>query len=328
MQALGGEFMNENNSLNYIIKQIAKTIPKENRNKAMLVILSILKEKAKISESRVRNEAIGIDKLELGNDRDTSNNILDKEENKENTIGIISLRNDKDERPKEFVETIANLQQCVSEQVDISIVPESLVGNFPVILAQINIEISIEALTKFPEEVFTIEDIDKNLIVSSCSIVPDASSIFLEGIIEKKVKYTTVNECYSDRIIGNIKNATLILPFKCCSDLKFSKSPEAFKGNNSIILQVLSPLEPQCNYNKESSVESKKLSHEIYCSLENVKICEYNKKLKTKMLKNTLSKADTFNIMKEKTVISFTISIMQNQQVFIYNENNSKPFDT
>lgn len=320
--------MNENSSLNYIIKQIAKTIPKENRNKAMLVILGILREKVKNRESRVKNEAIGVDKLELGDDRDTSKNILDKEEDKGNTSGIISLCNDKDERPKEFVETIVNLQQCVSEQVDISIVPESLVGKFPVILAQTNIEVSIEALTKFPEEVFTIEDIDKNLVVSSCSIIPDASTIFLEGVIEKKVKYTTVNECYSDRIIGNIKNATLILPFKCCSDFKFSKSPEAFKGNNPIILQILNPLGPQCNYNKESSVESKKLSHEIYCTLENVKICEYNKKLETKLLKNTLPKEDTFNTMKEKTVISFTISIMQNQQVFIYNENSSKLFET
>lgn len=314
--------MNKITDINSIVEHINKTLPREKQSQAklLLLLLGILKKKSKNNRFEKNDEVIGVDKIDLNEEGEGAINLLEKDIDKKKLVTDEPLVKSNINNVIVNVYPVTNVEQCASENVNIDVNPESAVCNFPVILAQDKIEVYLETITCFSEEVFTIEDVDESLTITSCNLIPRTNKVFIEGAIEKKIKYTTVNEIEREKIIGDIKKVVLNIPFKCCEEIDLVRKPKFSSDCKTIRLQEVTTKNMQDSSQENSSTINYELNNDVYFNLEDMKISQLNKKLENKILENTPNKLPTFKKIREKTVINFTLSLIQNQDVFVYNE--------
>lgn len=224
---------------------------------------------------------------------------------------------------------VTSLQNCISEDIEDPITMEAAkepaMINAPVVLSQVNMEVFIEAITRFPEPIFSIEDLDKSMTLTSCKLIPKSNKLFLEGFIEKKIEYSNVVDITKKEINGDIRNLTVKIPFKCATEVTFARKPHNTKFSPTQRIEIFHSQEKFTVGNKiekKTSIETQELENQVYCKLEDVSISEKSKKLGIIKLENTLPNAFTFKKIKEKTVVSFTLSLLQNQDVFITNKHH------
>lgn len=309
--------MTEKNNITLALEHIAKTVPKEKQPQAIRLLFDIARKKAR----KKKDEVVGVDKIEGIEEAKTMKIDSEKiaKEDKEKSYQGGKQAEKKSVSPKEQFQTITNIKQCSSEAVEINMEPEAVVGIFPVILSRMDIEIALEAVTKFSEQVFSIEDVDKNLIITSSDLIPYSNKMFLEGVIEKQVKYTTAEEIKINRVIGSIKKVILKQPFKCVVELKFSREPKLGEKSCTKILPIKVFDSTELDNTMEGKGNSEQFSDEVYFNLEDMKISEFNRKLEATIMENSPEKFSTFDTLKENTVINFTLTILQRQQVFVGN---------
>ncbi|MEG0773498.1 hypothetical protein [Clostridium sp.] len=224
---------------------------------------------------------------------------------------------------------VTSLQNCISEDIEdpmtMEAAKEPAMINAPVVLSQVNMEVFIEAITRFPEPIFSIDDLDKSMTLTSCKLIPKSNRLFLEGFIEKKIEYSNVVDITKKEINGDIKNLTVKIPFKCATEVTFARKPH---NTNYSLTQRIEIFNSQHKFEvgnkteEKSSIETQELENQVYCKLEDIAISEKSKKLGIIKLDNTLPNAFTFKKIKEKTVVSFTLSLLQNQDVFIANKDH------
>lgn len=224
---------------------------------------------------------------------------------------------------------VTSLQNCISEDIEGPITAEAAkepaMIKAPVVLSQVNMEVFIEAITRFPEPIFSIEDLDKSMTLTSCKLIPKSNKLFLEGFIEKKMEYSNVVDITKKEINGDIKNLTVKIPFKCATEVTFARKPHNTNYSPTQRIEIFHSKHKFAAGNKveeKTSIETQELENQVYCKLEDVAISEKSKKLGIIKLENTLPNAFTFKKIKEKTVVSFTLSLLQNQDVFITNQNH------
>lgn len=305
--------MNKITDINSIVEHINKTLPREKQSQAkLLLLLAILKKKEKNKIFEKNEQVIGVDKIDVNEKGEGAISLLEKDIDKKKLVTDEPIVKSNINNVIVNVYPVTNVEQCASENVNIDVNPESVVCDFPVILAQDKIEVYIETITCFSEEVFTIEDVDESLTITSCNLIPRTNKVFIEGAIERKIKYTTVNEIEREIISGDIKKVVLNIPFKCCEEISLVRKPKFSSDCKTIKMQNSS--------HENSSTINHELSNDVYFSLEDMKISELNKKLENKILENASNKLSTFKKLKEKIVINFTLSLIQNQDIFIYNE--------
>lgn len=313
--------MNKITSINSIVEHINKTLPREKQSQAkVLLLLAILKKKEKNKIFEKNEQVIGVDRIDVNEEGEGAISLLEKEIDKKKIGTEEPVVKSNINNVIVNVYPVTNVEQCASENVNIDVYPESVVCNLPVILAQDKIEVYLETITSFSEEVFTIEDVDENLSITSCNLIPRTNKVFIEGSIEKKIKYTTVNKIEREKVSGDIKKAVLNIPFKCCEEVDLVRKPKFSSDSETINLQGLTTKKMQDSSHENNSTINHEVNNGIYFNLEDMKISELNKKLENKILENTSNKLSTFKKLKEKTVINFTLSLIQNQDIFIYNE--------
>jgi uncharacterized protein YoxC len=222
---------------------------------------------------------------------------------------------------------VTSLQNCISEDIEDPVTMETTkepaMINAPVVLSKVNMEVFIEAITRFPEPVFSIEDLDKNMTLTSCVLIPKSKKLFLEGFIEKRIEYSNAIDITKKEINGDIKNLTVKIPFKCSTEVTFARKPHNTNHLATQRIEIFHFQHKSTSGNKieeRSSIATQELENQVYCKLENVEISEKSKKLGIVKLENTLPNAFTFKKVKEKTVVGFTLSLLQNQDVFIANK--------
>lgn len=311
--------MTEKNNITLALEHIAKTVPKEKQPQAIRLLFDIARKKAREKNKEKKDEVVGVDKLEGIEEAKTmkidSENI-DKEDKEKNYQG--GEQSEKNSvTPKDQFQIITNIKQCISEAVEINMKPETVIGVFPVVLSTMDIEIALEAVTKFSEQIFSIEDVDKKLIITSSDLVPYSNKMFLEGVIEKQVKYSTAEEIKINKVIGSIKKVILKQPFKCVVELNFSREPKLGEKSGDKILPIKVFNSTELDNTREGKGTSQQFSDEVYCNLEDMKISEFNRKLEATIVENSPEKFSTFDTLKENTVINITLTILQRQQVFV-----------
>jgi hypothetical protein len=224
---------------------------------------------------------------------------------------------------------VSSIQNSTSESIEdsiqVEVAKEPAIVNVPVVLASANIEIFIDAITKFPEQVFSIEDLDKTMTLTCCELIPYSNKLFLKGFVEKEIEYSNAMAITGKEISGDIKNLTVKIPFRCTTEVIFTRKPQKIKYSPKQKIEIFHTQYNSSKVNKakeKSSIETQELENKVYCKLEDVSISEKSKKLGVIHLENTLPNAFTFKKIKEKTVVSFTLSLLQNQDIFIANKDH------
>lgn len=101
-------------------------------------------------------------------------------------------------------------------------------GNYykiPVVLAEFTVQIDTEVDITLPENAIDIKFIDKNIYLTQCHLVPGTNKVYLEGYVRKNIVYSTCGNVAGGGVAGDIRHATLNVPFDCVTEVCFNRYP-------------------------------------------------------------------------------------------------------
>lgn len=227
--------------------------------------------------------------------------------------------------------------QSLTEQFPVApavISAGATVVKIPVVLAEVNITIPVEADIKLDEEVIEIKRIRKNVYLNQSRIIPFSGGtvpgtglLFISGFVRKNIEYAT-NECRrheSVNVCGDIRHCTVEVPFNFTTRITFIREPifventipselEFFTDKNKGYNGCSDPVIGR-NTCDQSFFFTEFFNEKPFTELVRADIAEID------ILKNSNSdyygdsKERNSTILTEKLVLNLTLKVLQNQQV-------------
>jgi hypothetical protein len=205
-----------------------------------------------------------------------------------------------------------------------------LVVKIPVVLAQTEIQIDVEAELKLKEPFYEIKRIKKNVYLTQCTLLPrsgkivdgvlETEKLFISGFVRKNIEYATADCTGTKGVSGRISHTTIDTKFTAVTEVQYVVPPIVNTHGVQTEIDLLSG--STCHDCKDISMgkslcelsfeESTIFTEKPYCELESVRIFEAD--LNRDPIKHP---AKLYNKIIEKMVIYVTIKVLQLQQVNI-----------
>ncbi|GFR34491.1 CsxC family protein [Thermobrachium celere] len=184
----------------------------------------------------------------------------------------------------------------------------------PVVLAEFTVQIDTEADITLPEDAIDIKFIDKNVYLTQCHLIPGTNKVYLAGYVRKNIVYSTLGGVAGKGIAGDIRHATLNVPFDCVTEVCFEKYPKIYSTPPKKEVEFLDCKKCGKNDKEDNYKHVEVFNERVYCELENAYIYETDIKLDSRPVRG-FETEEVFRKIKEKMVIYITIKLLQNQQV-------------
>ncbi len=188
--------------------------------------------------------------------------------------------------------------------VPITVLTTDVVGKVPIVLAEISVQINVEARIDFPEPAAEIKSIDNRLKVTKCQLIQNTKTLFIEGVIGKNIYYIKKSAVNMDGYCESAKHCSVDIPFKCVTPVVFNGCEPA-----PVIPTTTTVLE---NTPYFSQISTEYFNQMPYCELVSSRIvdfAEYTKPVRKKTIH--------FKSCKEKMSISLTVRVLQSLQAAI-----------
>lgn len=210
-----------------------------------------------------------------------------------------------------------------------------VVVKLPVVLAEVNVTILVEATITLDREVSEIKRIRKNVFLSESRIIPFSEDkcgengiLFVEGFIKKNIEYAT--KTYSSdgtpNTCGYIRYCTAEVPFNFTTRINFIREP-IFIGNSiPCEVEFFTDKVKDCDECKDAvignslcekcSAFTEIFNEKPFAELVKVDIIEIDINI-NETLNCTAQTEQIFSKVTEKVVLNLTIRILQKQQLRI-----------
>ncbi|MGP4060545.1 CsxC family protein [Halobacillus litoralis] len=238
--------------------------------------------------------------------------------------------------------TSASVEQCTNEMTDTPTVPMGeRVIKVPVELGAFNVTSHLVANINFPEPVLEIKDIKKRVVITQCRLMARPSTggddlfsvgpfpLFIKGYVRKNIQYASPYHSSSGECVSSdIKSLTAKVPFECMTSVTLD-SPVQLPVNNSrnefdfFRAQELGSGYPEKDQFLSSDVSqfhqnSTQSYNELpYCELISSNILEWDEATDRQSFGGGPVDEGYFHHMVEKMALTFTVKVLQNQQVNI-----------
>lgn len=127
------------------------------------------------------------------------------------------------------------LPLCDGTDLTQSAVTSPVVAKVPVVIAEKEVQIDVEARMRLKEKYFEIKRIKKDVFLTQCELLPRAGVIengvpitgklFISGYIRKNIEYATADCVKNDVVSGEIKHTTEKIPFDCVTEVTYITPP-------------------------------------------------------------------------------------------------------
>ncbi|UOQ44806.1 DUF3794 domain-containing protein [Halobacillus salinarum] len=242
----------------------------------------------------------------------------------------------------------ASVEQCVNTPVDDVITTPAnpaLITRLPVTLAELTVNSSLSANIQFPEPVLEIKDVKKRVKIVQCRLLlpgtadsddPFAAGdyqLFLRGFVRKNIQYATPDPGASDACVSSsLRSLTVDVPFECVTTVlsgSFLQPPQLPVYNSRNEFDFFRAQELGPGYPEKEQLLSSDLSqfHQNstqyynqfpYCEIISSNITEYDEAVdRVPLPGNAPFEEGYFYNIVEKMFLTFTIKVLQNQQVVI-----------
>ena len=231
--------------------------------------------------------------------------------------------------------------QPLTEQIAVTpsvIAAGATVVKIPVVLAEVNVTIPVEATIKLDEEAIEIKRIRKNVYLTQSRIVPFSQDnrpgtgiLFIEGFIRKNIEYAT-KTCHkygSGNVCGEIRHCTVEVPFNFTTRVTFIRQPIFRVNSNPSELEFFTDKLHGCDYCADPVIGRNPCDQSFF-------VTEYfNEKPFTELIRADIAEVDIhtnpegncmnpteqkFTKLTEKVVVNLTLKVLQKQQVRIVAE--------
>ncbi len=209
-----------------------------------------------------------------------------------------------------------------------------LVAKMPVVLAEREIQINIEAEFKLQEPYYEIKRIKKNIYLNQCELLATSGLIvdgnlisgklFISGYVRKNIEYATA-DCVVDKFAsGRVTHTTTDIPFKAVTEVQYSTPPVVSLRGPQLEVDLLNSStchdctgtlvgKSGCEQSFEDSIN---FTEKPYCEFEGVRIVELDLN-RDPMCSLNNTDVQFYNKIIEKMVIYVRVKVLQLQQVFI-----------
>ena len=210
-----------------------------------------------------------------------------------------------------------------------------VVVKIPVVLAETNITIPVEATITLDQLAIEIKRIKKNVFLTQSRLIPfsqDSLSttgiLFIAGFVRKNIEYAT-QTCpvgTSVNVCGDIRHCTVEVPFNFTTRVTFLRPPVFNENTTPFELEFFTDKIQGCdvcsdpvlgrNPCDQSFFSTEVFNEKPYVELVRADVTEIN--IHTNPTSNCLTPSEqTFTQLTEKIVINLTLKVLQNQQVTI-----------
>jgi hypothetical protein len=227
--------------------------------------------------------------------------------------------------------------QSLTEQIAVTpavIANGPVVVKVPVVLAEVNITIPVEATITLDKVATEIKRIRKNVFLTQSRLIPfsavngglENGILFIAGFIRKNIEYST-QTCMTagtSNVCGDIRNCTVEVPFNFTTRVTFLRRP-VFVENSTV-----SELEFFTDKLQGCDVCSDPVIGRNPCDLSSSFTEFFNEKPFTELVTANITEVDIntdptiscvspteqmFTKLTEKLVVNLTLKVLQNQQV-------------
>ncbi len=231
---------------------------------------------------------------------------------------------------KHKVKHAKTLSECAAEFRPIIGVDGPLVAKIPVVLAEPEVQINVEALIPLPERALEIKRILKDLSITQCKLVPSGRfvdddriyKLFLAGCVRKNIEYATIDSSPFNkrRISGDIRHTTVNVPFDCVVEVPLSPDVLVFRDPRFFSERI--DFISKCGLSRDPSeviLRNRADFQEMpFCEIIDAEVVELDIQEDGTCLVNG---ERTFRKLREKMVIHVAFKILQTQQVNIPGNN-------
>ncbi len=229
----------------------------------------------------------------------------------------------------------------LSECFNIPMTPHVSLGTIhvkiPVVLAEIKVQIDLEATIPFPdgEHVLEIKNIKKRLKLTQCRLLLPTNKLFLSGFVRKNIQYAKFESNTSVDIQSTLRSLTYDIPFRCVTPLTYLNRPMTPIENRNEEFEFFSPTSLPSGYPATDSLLSgdltqydqisKEYFNELpYCELISAKFTEIDEALDRTVIQNGPIGEGTFTKIQEKMVVDLTLKVLQKQQLIVHSSHPIK----
>ena len=232
--------------------------------------------------------------------------------------------------------TVKTQAESITEQVDVTpmvICPGPVVVKIPVVLAETNITIPVEATITLDQNVMEIKRIKKNVFLTQSRLIPFSQDsqtgtgiLFIAGFVRKNIEYATqvcsvgigVNVC------GDIRHCTVEVPFNFTTRVTFLRPPVFNENTTPSELEFFSDKAKGCDACADPILGRNSCDQNFFFTEF------FNEKPYVELVKADITEIDihtyptsncdnpteqTFTQLTEKIVVNLTLKVLQNQQV-------------
>ncbi|MBX6394264.1 MAG: hypothetical protein IRY98_00885 [Alicyclobacillaceae bacterium] len=220
----------------------------------------------------------------------------------------------------DYVNTEAEVVEArtAPEATSTTVVPVPVVGpvtiKVPVVLAQLNVQIDIDAMIRLPEPALEIKRIDKRVYLEQCDLVLPTNRLFLRGYVRKDIEYATLSRVTRRSISGDIRHTAVNVPFECVTPVTFLTPPVEPTPEQYEEYPVLTGRFGR-SLREQDSVTIYHFDAKPYCELVSATIVEADLERHVRDLKGTLPTEGSFRTFREQMTVFLTLQILQRQLV-------------
>ena len=264
-----------------------------------------------------------------------------EENNEEETLGQSDekfLEESDEESLEENNEEFLGEEYSTIEKDEISketnIFDEGVYVKFPVILAETNITIPIEATITFDQAVIGIKEVKKNLFLSQSHLIPFSSSdlepnsgiLFIAGFIRKNIEYKTqtCNDEITTNVCGDIRHCTVEVPFNFTTRINFIREPIFIEKPTTREIEFFTDRLKVCDScanivighdpYEQSFVFTEIFNEKPFIELVKATFIEVDIK-NNPILSQEISVEQMFTKITEKIIVDLTLKVLQKQQL-------------
>ena len=186
----------------------------------------------------------------------------------------------------------------------ITVLTTDVAGKVPIILAELTVQLNIEARIDLSEPATEIRNIDNRLRVTKCQLIENTNVLFIEGLIGKKIYYMIKKTANMDGNCESMKHCSVDVPFKCATPVAFNGCEPA-----PVIPATATVLENSPYF---SQISTEYFNQKSYCELVSSTIVDF-----AEYAKPVRKNVSQYKSCEDKMAISIAVRLLQGFQVAI-----------
>ena len=234
--------------------------------------------------------------------------------------------------------TVASVPQSLTEEIAVTpvvIAPGPAVVKIPVVLAEVNITIPVEAIITLDQPAMEIKRIRKNVFLTQSRLIPFSQEdgfgtgiLFIAGFIRKNIEYATetCRTAETPNFCGDIRQCTVEVPFNFTTRIDFLRPPIFVENTTPSELEFFTDKLQGCDACSDPVIGHNPCD-QIFFTTE-----FFNEKPFTELVRADIAEVDIhtnltlsctvpteqmFTQLTEKVLVNLTLKVLQEQQVEI-----------